>query len=71
MFDSSPPALPQTNQVFDSDLGPTDELAGVMQVYFTEEEVETDEATGGQALVYKPRWGGGRLQAWGFWGRGE
>ncbi|GBF88447.1 hypothetical protein Rsub_01160 [Raphidocelis subcapitata] len=44
-----------TIKVFDSDLGPTDELAGEMQLYFTHEEVETDEATGGQALAYKPR----------------
>lgn len=42
-------------KVFDSDFGPTDELMGVTQMYFSEEAIETDEETGGQRVVFKPR----------------
>lgn len=44
-----------TTQVFDSDFGPNDELMGVSQFYFTEEEIETDPETSGQAVVFKPK----------------
>ena len=57
-FPSHPPTHPPTppsRQVWDYDVGPQDDLLGVMQLYFTDEVVETDPDTGGQRVVYKPK----------------
>jgi len=65
------PPNPNPTQVYDYDIGPTDELMGVMQLYLAEEVVETDRKTGGQRVVYKPRWvvrwgaeGGASWRSW-------
>ncbi|KAI8467075.1 MAG: C2 domain-containing protein [Monoraphidium minutum] len=42
-------------KVWDSDFGPQDDLLGVMQLYFTDEEIETDPETGSQKVVFKPK----------------